>query len=48
MTLRAERGSSVGHDACPPGMFDPHARQHSFVEIGHEIISDSRRAVVSY
>ena len=35
-------------------MFDPSVRQHTFVEIGHEIIStaiptaDSSRAVISY
>ena len=38
----AGRGSS---DARPPGMgmdghgFNPHVRQHSFIETGHEIIA---------
>ena len=55
----ALRGSSVG---CAPAWYadcrgiDSHVQQHSFVEIGHEIIStdilsfaaDSRRSVVSY
>ena len=56
LPLGAGRGSSVG---CAPAWyaddrwFDPHARQHSFVETGREIVSsailsDSRRAVVSY
>ena len=39
-------GPVVRSDARPPGMrtvrgFDPRVRQHSFVEIGHEVISTS-------
>ena len=38
----AGRGSSIGCESAwyANGRgFDPHVRQHSFVEIGHEIIS---------
>ena len=40
----AGRGSSIGCESAwyADGRgFDPHVRQHSFVEIGHEIISKS-------
>ena len=42
--VKAGRGSSFGSASAryADGRgFDPHVRQHSFVEIGHEIISTS-------
>ena len=40
------RGSSVGSASvwyADGRRFDPHVRQHSFVEFGHEIISKDKR-----